>query len=284
MPDQTPADLLAAVLAADPARPLVTFYDDASGERVELSGKTFGNWVSKTANLLVDGLDAEPGERVLLALPPHWQTAVWLFACWSAGLVAEPVWPDDPAGGDLPSALAGVRADIVVAAEALLPVRPGDRPGPVGRGGLDAREVVGLSLHALGAPLTECPPGVVDYAVEVRSFGDHFAPYAPVDPDGAALVVTNDTFTGGALVRLARDAARDWGLDARTRVLASMPYITVNSVLAGLLAPLSANGSVIIQRNLDESSLERRITLEHVTAVAGVPAWDDRTAPVRRLL
>jgi uncharacterized protein (TIGR03089 family) len=263
MPASTPADLLASVLAADPARPLVTFYDDASGERVELSGKTFGNWVAKTANLLVDGLDAEPGDRVALALPPHWQTAAWLFACWSAGLVAEPVWPDPP-GSE-------IEADIVVAAGELLPMRT------------DAREVVGLSLHALGAPLPDCPPGVVDYAVEVRSYGDHFAPYVPPDPDGPALVVMKDTFTAAALVRLAGEAARDWGLDARTRVLTAMPYITLNGLLAGLLAPLTARGSVIIQRNLNESALARRITLEHVTAVAGVPGWDARTGPVRRL-
>src|SRR5258708_17616167 len=79
------ADLLRRVVAAEPSRPLVTFYDDAAGERIELSAKTFGNWVAKTANLLVDRLDAEPGGRLAVALPPHWQTAVWLFALWSAG-------------------------------------------------------------------------------------------------------------------------------------------------------------------------------------------------------
>ncbi|NDU76176.1 TIGR03089 family protein, partial [Actinomadura sp. DSM 109109] len=42
--------------AGDPSRPLVTFYDDAAGERVELSARTFDNWVAKTANFLVDGL------------------------------------------------------------------------------------------------------------------------------------------------------------------------------------------------------------------------------------
>src|SRR3546814_13660057 len=41
-------------LAADPGQPLVTFYDDTSGERTELSVKTYANWVSKTANLYVD--------------------------------------------------------------------------------------------------------------------------------------------------------------------------------------------------------------------------------------
>ncbi|MGH3389387.1 MAG: TIGR03089 family protein, partial [Actinomadura sp.] len=196
------------------------------------------------------------------------QTAVWLFACWSAGLVARPVGPDVT-----PDVEADIEVDIAVVAEELLPVPA-----------VAARDVVGLSLHALGRPLADPPAGVVDYAVEVRSYGDHFVPYTPVDPDGPALDVANDTFTAAELVRLAHDAAREWGLDARTRVLADMPYITVNMLLSGLLAPLSANGSVIIQRNLDESSLERRITLEHVTAVAGVPGWDERTGPVRRLL
>ena len=40
---RTPASLLADLLAADPARPRVTFYDDAEGptcgERIELSGR-----------------------------------------------------------------------------------------------------------------------------------------------------------------------------------------------------------------------------------------------------
>ena len=86
-----PVDLLRRELAAEPSRPLVTFYDDATGERVELSVKTFDNWVAKTANLLVDGLGVDAGARVALALPLHWQTAVWLYACWAAGLTALPV-------------------------------------------------------------------------------------------------------------------------------------------------------------------------------------------------
>ncbi|PBC79521.1 uncharacterized protein (TIGR03089 family) [Streptomyces sp. TLI_235] len=60
-----PAELLHAYLRpgapdADPSRPLITFYDDSTGERVELSAKTFDNWVAKTANLLQDELNAGP--------------------------------------------------------------------------------------------------------------------------------------------------------------------------------------------------------------------------------
>src|SRR5215468_10131545 len=48
--------LLAKALTRDPARPLLTYYDDATGERAELSAATLANWVAKTANLLQDEL------------------------------------------------------------------------------------------------------------------------------------------------------------------------------------------------------------------------------------
>jgi acyl-CoA synthetase (AMP-forming)/AMP-acid ligase II len=44
----------------------VTFYDDRTDERVELSAWTFDNWVAKTANLLRDDLAVEPGSTLSL--------------------------------------------------------------------------------------------------------------------------------------------------------------------------------------------------------------------------
>ena len=54
-------------LRTDPGRPLLTMYDDfptPGSERIELSVTTFDNWVSKTANFLLDELMLEPGEPV----------------------------------------------------------------------------------------------------------------------------------------------------------------------------------------------------------------------------
>ncbi|GAA3945780.1 TIGR03089 family protein [Actinomadura viridis] len=268
-----PADLLRRRVADDPSRPLVTFYDDRSGERVELSARTFDNWVAKTANLLVDGLAAEPGGRVVLALPPHWQSAVWLMACWSAGLVAVPL---DPAG--IPAGTEPIDASgpyLLVAAEEVLGSVLTDR---------NAEEIVGLSLHALGGPLTDCPAGVVDYAVEVRSYGDRFVAGPEVTPEMPALTVTKNTLSGARLVREAIGATEKWGLDAHDRVLVDMSFTTLDGVLAGLLAPLASGASVIIQRNFDKTALDRRVTLEHVTAVAGVSGWNDASGSVSRLL
>src|SRR5262252_4184169 len=82
-------DALAAMTAADATRPLITYYDDATGERLDLSGATLGNWVAKTANLLVDGHALGPGDVAAVALPPHWLTAAVLLGCWSAGLAVD---------------------------------------------------------------------------------------------------------------------------------------------------------------------------------------------------
>ncbi len=46
--------MLAVRVANNPTLPLLTYYDDALGERTELSGATLLNWVSKTANMVVD--------------------------------------------------------------------------------------------------------------------------------------------------------------------------------------------------------------------------------------
>jgi len=99
--------LLERRLAADPGQPLVTFYDDATGERTELSVKTYANWVSKTANLFVDELMLDPGDDLRIDLPPHWLGVVFLGALWTCGLRLDddaPVAIVGPDGLDRPAA------------------------------------------------------------------------------------------------------------------------------------------------------------------------------------
>ena len=64
--------ILDPLMAANPAGPRITYYDDATGERIELSTATLANWAAKTANLLRDELGAGPGSRVAVLLPAHW--------------------------------------------------------------------------------------------------------------------------------------------------------------------------------------------------------------------
>jgi uncharacterized protein (TIGR03089 family) len=246
--DRTPADLLRSALAQDAGRPLVTFYDDATGERVELSVATFANWVAKTANLLQNEVSAEPGDRVALLLPAHWQTAVWLLACSSVGVVAD-------VGGD-PGA-----ADAVVS----------------GPDTLDAARAcsgprLALSLRPLGARVPQPPDGFADYAVEVPSQGDRFEPFSPVDPDEPGLVVAGREFTSAEVVERAAAEAPALGLTGPgSRLLSGLPYDTWEGLAAGLYAPLATGASVVLCRHLDRlggEALARRIESERVTATA----------------
>lgn len=82
--------VLAGLLRDAGARPLVTFYDDATGERVELSVATYANWVAKTAGLLTDELDLERGDLVVLDVPTHWLGPVWLGGLWTVGARVTP--------------------------------------------------------------------------------------------------------------------------------------------------------------------------------------------------
>ncbi|MFD3481171.1 TIGR03089 family protein [Streptomyces sp. NPDC058695] len=246
--DRTPADLLRSALAADPGRPLVTFYDDATGERVELSVATFANWVAKTANLLQGDLAAQPGDRLALLLPAHWQSAVWLLACASVGVVAD-------VGGD-PAA-----ADIVVSG-----------PDSLDKARACSGERVALALRPLGGRFPQPPEGFVDYAVEVPGQGDRFAPFAPVDPEEPALVVAGAELTGAEVVEKARADATDLGLTGPgSRLLSGLPYDTWRGLSAGLYAPLATGGSVVLCRHLDgldEDSLAKRVENERVSATA----------------
>ncbi|MDD7963799.1 TIGR03089 family protein [Actinomycetospora lemnae] len=230
--------LLAPWLAGDPARPLITFYDDATGERIELSGATFGNWVAKTANLLRDECDVEPGTPVAVLLPAHWQTAAALCAVWSCG--AEAV--AEPAGAEV--ALAD--AEHLEAA---------------GAAGL----VVGFSLDAFGQGLGDAlPRGAVDYATEVRVHGDHFDPLTPV-PDDAPALEGADVAT---VVAAARERAAALELSPGDRVLssASWPLATSGGLVDGFLAVLAAGASLVQVRH-PAGDQERRACTEKVTRV-----------------
>lgn len=242
----TPADLLRAAVVADAARPLVTYYDDGTGERVELSAATFDNWVAKTANLLQDGLAATPGTRVALHLPLHWQTVVWHFACWSVGALVVP-------NGD-PDAV-----DVVVTGPDQL-----DRAA-----GAHRADVVALSLRPLGGPFTSPPQGVLDYGAEVAGFADWFSPYAPVSADSPALDIDGVRLDLAGVSAAAEQAATRWGLPPGARTLTTAPPDTVDGLLAALPAALCRGGSVVLCRNLEPRSLVARMEAERVTTLIG---------------
>jgi uncharacterized protein (TIGR03089 family) len=223
------------------ARPLITFYDDATGERVELSGTTTANWAAKAANLLREECDVEPGTPVAMLLPAHWQTAAVLLAAWWCGaeVVTEP-------GGAKWVLCDADRVDIALAA----------RP---------AGGVVALSLDAFGKGVPGLPAGVVDFATEVRLQGDDFAPWVPVPDTNPAL----DGATISEVLAGARARAGALGLSRADRVLSTLDWNTATGLRDGLLAVLAAEASLVQVRNPDEAALERRAATERTTVRLG---------------
>ena len=247
-----PGSMLAAAVASNAASPLITFYDDLSGERVELSAATLANWVAKTANLLQEEFDVGPGTTVGVALPVHWQTAAVLLAAWSCGAAVF----EAAAGTD--DRLVG--ADVVLVAADRLPALETLR-----HDGL-----LGLSLHPLGMGMSGYTGPARDFAVEVRTQADHFTPWVPVDSAVAGLVLPTGHLTLGQLGETAGELATRLGIAAGDRILVDERTASEAGPVAWLLAPLWAGASLVICRAADGGTLLRRAAEERVTATLGL--------------
>ena len=257
MTDLVPA-LLRLRARRSGAGPLLTYYEPAVGTRVELSATTLLNWVDKTSHLL-DELGVAPGDAVALPLattaPGHWVTAVWELACWQVGvavLVGGAAVGDDPAGG-----AAGAEAARVEAA--------GGEPALVvsGPDWAAARtsgvEVVACSLHPLGLPLAgDLPPGVLDYALEVRGQSDVY-PAVRQPGDRPAWVEPGRRLSQTDLV-----AAPAGPEPVRRLVRPDQPWSTAQRAV---VAPLLGGGStVLVAGRAGEAELARIRADERVEA------------------
>ncbi|MEV4706561.1 TIGR03089 family protein [Actinoplanes sp. NPDC049316] len=235
MTETIPAALAAAV-RRDPTTPLLTWYDDATGDRTELSGATMDNWVAKTANLLADGAGLAVGDPVAVLLPPHWQTAAILLGAWAAGTTAH-LGPEPHPVDVLFTSPAGI--------EAAATWQAGDR--------------YATGLLPLAMPLRELPAGYADYTIEVRGYGDRFVPYQPVDADDPALPGRSHRDVS----RTAAARAEELGMTAGARVL--IDAARHPDPADWLLAPLFAGASVVLCANLDPAALDKRVESENVT-------------------
>ncbi|ALI25706.1 hypothetical protein XA26_18590 [Mycolicibacterium fortuitum] len=236
------AAVLDPLLAADPAGPRITYYDDATGERIELSTVTMANWAAKTANLLRDEMGAGPGTRVAVLLPAHWQTAAVLFGIWWIG--AEVV-------------LAGAREEqsgMTDADMALCTRERLDEADEAVAGG----EVAVLSLDPFGKPAEDLPIGVTDYATAVRVHGDQIVPERVPGPALAGQSVAE-------VLESARNAAATQGFTGSDRVLSTASWNNPDELITNLLAVFAVGASLVQVANPDAGAQDRRRTTEKVT-------------------
>ncbi|MFD7844135.1 TIGR03089 family protein [Nocardia sp. NPDC059764] len=224
--------VLDPILARDPAGPRITYYDDATGARIELSALTLANWAAKTANMIRDEFGLTSGARVAVLLPAHWQTAAVLLGCWWAGV--EVVLHADP-----DAELALVTADRIDEADGIA-------------------EVAALSLDPMGMPVRDLPIGITDYATSVRVHGDQFRPHGI----GCAL----DGTSVSAVLDEARKSAARQGFTAEDRILSTTSWDTPAELIDGFVAVLAAGASLVQVTNPDPAAQERRVASERVTA------------------
>lgn len=137
------------------ATPWLTWYSH-SGERIELSGKVFDNWVAKSANLLGECFDLEEESLVVLDLPSHWKSLVLGLASLHHGATL-------------------LAADDDRAANATLWITqdPEDQRIP------GSTEILAVNPAAMALSFgAELGPVAEDYNANVRTYGDQFYPSA----------------------------------------------------------------------------------------------------------
>jgi uncharacterized protein (TIGR03089 family) len=234
-------EVLAAQLRRDPGRPLVTFYDHATDERVELSVTTYANWVAKASGLLTDAVDLERGMSLRIDLPPHWLSTVFLGAAWTVGLRV--VGSDGPAAVDA----------VVCGPDSLTDWAPHAARIPV----------LACSLRPLGVRFADpLPPGVLDVGVEIWGQPDGFTAWDPPTGDDLATA----TLTQAQLWADDLTAAVGSFTDGGRRLSVADPASPPGT--ATFTEPLRRGGSLVLVRNPDPARLDGVHDAERATARA----------------
>lgn len=233
----TPAEVLAQINRTDSAAPRITCYDDlagaTAGERIELSARVLGTWVSKAANALQEEWDVEPGSVVHVAMRPHWRLLYWAWAVWSVGAVLD-------LDGTGP-------ADLVVT----------DDPDVLPTHGVPAVLVTRAAL-ARGCGL-DLPEGVMDEAGDLASFGDQFTPWAEPDPDDIALRAGGEESSYASVVQTGTTTVTP---GARVQLVDP----SAESLLRAAMTTWAAGGSLVVHlATYDEDVIRRRAQSEGVT-------------------
>jgi uncharacterized protein (TIGR03089 family) len=228
-------------LQSDPGQPLLTTYDEKTGERTELSVTTYANWVSKTANLLTGELGLDAGDTVLLDLPPHWLVPVFLGASWSAGLSV--------------TTTREARHDVAVCG-----------PDSVGEH-TTADHVLACSLLPFAVRFSDPLPGhVLDFGLLWPGQSDVFIGVTPPSPDTVAWVSPERPRTQADLLEEAATARLQTGVRLLTDV-----HPAAGTGVPAFLAPMVHEGSVVLVRHPDLATWSARRADERATVEMRAP-------------
>lgn len=282
------ASLLQGLRRHNPSSPRLIWYG-TGGERVELSGKVLDNWVAKTANLLVDDLDATGDSNVLLAMPPHWRSLCWVLASWQVGatVTLQPLGfggskPDDDDGAPATEPAVAQTAEGTGQADVVVTTEPDQFAADTA----PPQYLVAVALGALQLQWDgELPADTVDYAGEVRSHGDEYMGLSEPEPASDALrydsvsIRYEQLFSGFALQEL-QELQESQGLQESTANQAGPHGARAETVLVSAGLPLSkvlqialgawAAGGAVVLVHPQAQVTESLISSERITHRFGV--------------
>lgn len=233
-------DLITPLLATDPAAPRLTTYTDAG--RMELSAQTLGNWMSKVANLLSE-VGVEAGDVALVDCAPSWQPVAITLGCWRAGVSVTCSVKD---AGSAPSV---AFCDDLAMAENLI---DGVHDVAIETVFIVSTDPFGRGVEESGG---DVPFGIQDFSPELRVQPDAYA-----GPEHSA----NDLFLTNAGPLTWQDVARiAEPLDAGARVITGGWEDELG--LAHVIAPLFADGSVVMTTDTSPARVDELIRVEKIT-------------------
>ena len=229
---------------------VITYYDDATGERTTLTPAQLGQWVAATAALLTGECGLRRGDRAGVLLPPHWQTAVVLLGSWAAGIeVSFRGW-----GAAGLSADTGPDLDVTFVERRRVGSWLDDVP--------PARHRFVLGLDPGGAPATDVPAGYRDFPSAARA---HLGAPPPAAAVAAGEPATVDGTTFGEYGAAAAAVATARRITAGDRVL--IDTSVCEEPMIWLMAPLTAGASIVLCANTQQARLDALIAAESVTRV-----------------
>lgn len=207
---------LQAILKTSGPKPIYTWVSDNG--RIELSVVTFVNAVSKASNFISDGLELDPGTRVKVALGNHWQSPVWAAAAFSTNLQ-------------------------LVTQESEVTFGSIENEATKSTGGA---QFVVVSKDPFGMPEKQIPIGAINGSLEVRSYGDYFAPVEVMPADTEVFTNWENGYTWEQLSELAKELASSQGLNPGSRFGIFGTPDELTSLLMQVVLPVQEDHSVVL--------------------------------------
>lgn len=212
---------LQAILKTSGPKPIYTWVSDNG--RIELSVVTFANAVSKASNFIFEGLELDPGTRVNVALGNHWQSPVWTAAAFSTNLQ-------------------------LVTQESEVTFGSIENEATKSTGGA---QFVVVSKDPFGMPEKQIPEGAINGSLEVRSYGDYFAP-DEVMPAGTEVFTNGENgYTWEQLSELAKELSSSQGLNSGSRFGIFGTPDELTSLLMQVVLPVQEGHSVVLIDQMD---------------------------------